>query len=174
MFVDGYLALVASFGGNAAAEVAVAGYGRQPISFSVPIDGTFANSTPWNFGSVFGGAVQPTLAGLAVYDAAAGGRLLLAWPFSTPRQYLPGYSPRSGDVGELRLSLAALAGIHSGAAFTGTLPAATAIGLAWDNFDRAGHFADPGGSVPIQQYNRNPLSSGIGLTITRGILAGAP
>lgn len=165
MFIDGYLALIAAFGSNSAIEVAVAPYNRQPISFSKPVDGICANSTPWNFGSVFAGAVQPTLAGLAVYDAAAGGHLLLAWPFSTPRQYLPGYSPRSGDVGELRLTFTA---------FQGSLPATTVIGLAWDNFDKSSHFADPGGSVPIQQYNRNPLSSGIGLTIARGILTGAP
>lgn len=172
MFVDGYLALVAAFGPGSATEVAVVGYNRQPISFSVPIDGICTNSTPWSFGS-FAGTVQPTLAGLAVYDAATAGRLLVTWTFSAPRQYLPGYSPRSGDVGELRLSLAVLGGIHNGAAFTGTVPATTVIGAAWDNSDRIGHYADAGGSVPVQQYARNPISSGVSLTVTRGILSGA-
>lgn len=173
MFIDAYLGLIATFGSGSATEVAVGGYNRQPISFSVPTDGACTNATSWSFGNVFAGAVQPTLAGLGIYESASAGRLLLAWPFSVPRQFLPNYPPRSGDTGTLRLTFAALQSIRNGAAFTGNVPATTVIGQAWDDLDQVGHYADPGGVVPTRQFAKNALSSGVGLALVRGLLSGA-
>ena len=169
-FIDGFIALAATIGTGTCTEVTAPGYNREPISFGTPMDATAFNTTPWSFGALLPGIV----AGLAIYDAPTGGNLLLVMPFSARRTYLPGFSPRVGDSGTLRLRFSAMAGFHNGAAYSGTVAAGAVVGAWWDDIELIGDFTVPGTSgEPERQYAQNPLSAGVALSIVRGVLAGA-
>lgn len=151
-FLDGYLGRCTATGTGTCTEMSGSGYARQPISFSSPTNsGAITNSIPYTFGS--GGTGN--IAGVAVYDAATGGNLLLVIPFSPTNQQVAGTTPAvaTRDIGTLKVSLPALAtGNPSSQALI--LNGATAVGTNTSD----------GGVV----------STGIPLTVLRGTVSAAP
>ena len=120
MFIDGYLGqLVPVSGGAGYAEMAVAGYARQPVSFGRPASGTSLMSSAFNFGAA---ASRGTLYGRAIYDAPTAGNLLLLLPCATSRA-LGGPFYEGRGVGGIVLMFDLLAGLADGNAFTGLLNA---------------------------------------------------
>ena len=178
MFIDGYLALCSTVGAGTATELAVPGYARQPIAFGEPEDGVCFSTVPYTFGQAVrwmnnGQQLFPAPVGRAIYDAPTGGRLLLVLPF--PQPFAPGRLPwDAGDPGHLRLFFTALQQTHRGAAYTGQIPAGAMAGLCNDGYDVV--TLHDIGQVQGQErplINTGTMTAGVGLTMTRGVLAAA-
>ncbi len=171
MFIDGFLGLATSVTPQGITEWAgsTPPYARQPVSFGEPVNGICYSASPYTFGQGSRGGVM----GRALYDAPAGGNLLLFWPFPTP--LAPdrlGWD--SGDQGYLRLAFSALAGYPRGAAFTGRFAAGAVVGSASDRNDVvsvADTSVDP--ANPRPRINVSPLYAGVALSIARGVLQAA-
>ncbi len=167
-FIDGYLGLLSAAGVGTATELVAPGYARQPISFNDPVNGVCVNTIAYAFGQRVTGAI-----GRAIYDAPTGGNLLLVMPHPTP--IAPGRLRwDAGEAGHLRLFLTALQPYLRGASFTGRLAAASLIGATSDAFDIVNPVStstDPANPQPL--INTAPLSSGVALSINRGVLQAA-
>ena len=166
MFINGFLAVGVPTGLGAFTEFSGPGYARQPISFGEAVDGVSYNSCAYTFCMTVRG-----FSGRAIYDAPSGGNLLLVMPFPTP--FAQGRLPwDAADAGTIRLVFTALQPYHQGAAYSGSFPPATVIGSANDNYDIVNAIGPtPLAGLPIPTINTAPLSTGVGVTLTRGILA---
>lgn len=121
----GYLAECTAVATGTCTELTGANYARQPIVFGDAQSGVVTNTTPFNFGPQASG----TIAGRALYDAAAGGNLLAVIPLASPISVPPA---DQGEAGKIRLTLTALAGAPAGRTFSGVLATGTAIGTTSD------------------------------------------
>lgn len=168
MFIDGFLALCPTVGVGACTEPTATNYYRQPISFARSINGVSVSSIPFNFGQAVSSAGP--FAGRAVFDAPAGGNLLLVLPFPAPRT-LGGRIPDAGDVGTIRLLFDALAAYPNGDAYSGSFAASAAVGQTYDELAlRVPWTIQVDGGHYVPNANLTPITAGVALTITRGIL----
>ena len=178
-FINGFLAIVSTFGPSGPVELALPGYNRAPIAFGTPANGTCVNTTPFSFGTL--GASSPQgnqaapIAGLAVFDSpgTGTGNALLLMPYAAPRP-LAGSGPSLvTDVGEMRLYFAAMASFPDGAAFTGNL-AAGVVGSWFDELAIVNrHSIDPATGRVTIAATMSPLSAAVALKAVRGILSAA-
>ncbi len=168
MFVDGFLALCPTVSVGACTEPSASNYYRQPISFSRSVNGTSVSSIGFNFGQ--GVSSAGPFAGRAVFDAPTGGNMLFVLPFPAPR-VLGGRIPDAGDVGAIRLLFDALASYPNSDAYSGTFAAGATLG---ETFDEGSLRVPPmilldnGHYIP--NANLMPITAGVALTITRGVL----
>ncbi len=169
-FIDGFLGLLSAAGTGTATEVVTTGYQRQPISFSTPRSGRSVSSMPFGFGFL---GRTGTIFGRAVFDAPTGGRLLLVLPVATPRPFPLGGPTDAAEAGHIHLQFDALAQFPAGDAFTGGLAAGTMVGTVFDETDVVSRNAvvDPTTGSYRLIANAASLSTGVALTITRGVLA---
>jgi hypothetical protein len=158
VFINGFLALGTSPSAGAFTEASnsggTTGYARQPISFGKAVKGVCYNAIPWTFGQGPRGFTCR-----AIYDAPTGGNLTMIMPFPTP--LAAGRLP--WDFGD-----------PDGDAFTGTLAAASVIGVCNDSYDVVNQVGNvvPNSGTYAPVINTAVLYSGVALTITRGVLAG--
>lgn len=164
MFLAGFLALGQPTGPGQFTETTQLGYARQPIIFGDVVDGNCFNSNAYTFGMTVRG-----FSGRAIYDAPAGGNLLLVLPFPTP--LAPGRLPWDTlDAGTLRLTFTAMQPYHNGLAYTGTILAGAVAGTCNDAADIQNTAQSVAGN-PLPIINTAPMTAGVGLTITRGTVA---
>jgi hypothetical protein len=179
-FVSGFLGLCSAAGAGAATEIAAAGYNRQPVQFSTPQAGVSVNVRPWTFGPVAG---ITSTAGRAIFDAPVGGNLLLVLPHAAPRLPMAPGALDLGDDGDISLNIAALADYGDGSAFNGGFGAAAVLGICYDVAEIIGlNTTQPNpvdGVTVLPQRGQfllvqaSPLTAGVGLVVSRGLLQAA-
>jgi len=168
VFIDGFLALCPTVGTGVCTEPTVAGYSRQPISFSASIKGTALSAGPFTFGPVV--TSSGTFAGRAIYDAPSAGNLLVVLPFPSARPPSARLSD-AGDVGAIRLMFDALATYPNGDAFSGTFALGASVGQWYDDLSlNVPWMVQVSGGRYVPSANTMPITAGVALTITRGIL----
>ena len=168
MFIDGFLALCSTVGTGVCTEPTVAGYSRQPISFSASIKGVAVSSVPFTFRPTT--TASGSFAGRAIYDAPTGGNLLLVLPFPSARTP-SGRATDAGDVGYVRLLFDALATYPTGDAFSGTFALGATVGQWYDDLSlNVPWMVQVSGGRYVPSANTMPITAGVALTITRGVL----
>ncbi len=167
MFIDGFLALCPTIGPGVCTEPTAANYYRQQISFSRCVNGTSVSSNYFSFGQAISSAGP--FAGRAVFDAPVAGNLLLVLPFPAARTL--GRLADSGDVGYVRLLFDALATFPNSDAYSGSFAAGATVGSTYDDLAlKTPWLVQVDGGHYVPNPNLTPITAGVGLTITRGIL----
>ena len=175
-FVDGFLSLCSAAGSGAVTEM---GLSRQPISFALtearhPLTlaaGIARSTRPVQFPAA--GITGPA-AGFGLFDSPTGGDLLLALPLYAPRPPSGGGWAYQADVGDLWLSIAALASNPLPESFSGTFAAGATLGSFFDTPEIVGpQSIVSGGSYIAAGLQAMPATSGVALAIFRGTLAAA-
>lgn len=178
-FISGFLGLCTVVGAGTASEVSASGYARQPIAFAMPVSGVSVNVRPWDFGLV---NESPPIVGRAVYDAPTGGNLLLVLPHAAARAPSGGSTDR-GDGGDITLNITAFASYPDGGAFNGNFAAGASLGICYDKAEIVGWASTQPNAVSgvtvlsrgglYLQVQASTLTTGAGLTITRGMAVAA-
>ncbi|MDT7953192.1 MAG: hypothetical protein RQ966_16945 [Acetobacteraceae bacterium] len=165
-FINAFLGLCSAVGTGTATEMAAV---RQPISFNSPRNGVSVSSRAYSFGTLPAGGA---MAGRAIFDSPTGGNLLLVMPFATPRPVPLGGPTDQADAGWITLQFTGLAAFPDGDAFSGTLAAGTVVGTCYDELAVVSRncVVNPATGGYQLVANLTPLSTGVGLTIVRGVL----
>jgi hypothetical protein len=183
MFIDGFLSICSAAGSGAVTEMG--SQPRQPISFSLPefrhpITGAYGvsrNTTRVSFTY----SVTGLVACFGLFDAPTGGNLLLALPLYAPRGPIGGGRSYVADVGDLNISIEAMATNPNAGSYSGAVAADAQLGEFWDiaqiigpgsTTPAPGAYQPAGGHVP-QAVNSMPATAGVALAIFRGTLAAA-
>ena len=183
MFVDGFIAPCSAIGASTATEIGTGG--RQRVGFNLlspylagvgaarAVTNRAANGTSffYPFGTF---APSTTVVGFAVFDAAAGGNLLLTIPFGSgtrPAAALSAFGPwQPGDL--------VLEGVTFDPAYSGAIAAGATVGSCYDRSDIVGpRTPEPGEAQGADGYvmiiNRGTLTACAALTVNRGVLQAA-